>query len=531
MRSAPLKTQYIFGICSLILFVSLALLLYVRGEFNKQLEKELHKRGASIARNLAEASIKPIITENYIALQLLINDLKRNEDDIRYIYIVTKHQQVVVHTFSRGFPRDLLKLDRVDMNTVTPLIQTLQTEQGQLEDVSVAIQQSDFGRVHIGISEEMLKADQQGMVLNGAPFIGLILLIGSIGAWLFASKITRPIVALSNNVKKVTAGQLDVVSAVTSHDEIGELTSAFNVMTADLKKKTEQQQQIENKLRMQAALLEEEVADRQMAQEELSVKQCQLETLNSSLEKRIDSALTELRTKDRVMLAQGRQAAMGEMINNIAHQWRQPLNNLGLIVQNIKTDYDLGTLTPEVLTGDVAKVMNTIMFMSQTINDFSNFFRPDNTKKIFCISQSLAKVVAMIEASLSIRGIRLVIEQTEEGVAVEGYFNEYNQVLLNLLNNAKDALLGRGVEQPVITVSISSVDGQAVVRVRDNAGGIPDTIIGQIFDPYFTTKKHGTGSGIGLYMSKNIITEHFGGSLTASNVADGAQFTINTPHA
>jgi len=144
MRPFSLKTQYISGICGLILFVSLALLLYMRMEFNKRLEKELNKRGVSIARNLAASSVKPLITEDYVALQLLVNDLKRNEEDVRYIYIVTKQQQVVAHTFGRAFPRDLLKLDRPGMNTEKPLFQTLQSDQELLEDVSESIQLGDF---------------------------------------------------------------------------------------------------------------------------------------------------------------------------------------------------------------------------------------------------------------------------------------------------------------------------------------------------------------------------------------------------
>lgn len=529
MKLPSLKTQYIGGICGLILFVSLALLVYVRMEFNKRLENELHKRGVSIARNLAEASVTPIITENHVALQLLVNDLKMTEEGIHYAYIVTKQRQIAAHTFSGSFPRDLLKLDRPEMDNGKPLIQPLNTEQEQLEDVSAAIHQGDFGRVHIGISEDVLKAEQRETMLNAAPFIVLILLMGSAAAWWFASKITKPIVALSHSVKMVAEGYLDVVIPITSQDETGELTSAFNSMTAELKKRTRQQHQADDELRMQASLLEDEVAERQLAQEELCVKQCQLEALNQSLEERINIALVELRMKDRVMLAQGRQAAMGEMINNIAHQWRQPLNNLGLIVQNLEVEYDCGSLTPEMLTNDVSKVMSTIMFMSQTINDFSSFFCADSAKRIFCASMGLTKVIAMIEASLSKQGIKLVVEQLDEGVAIEGYFNEYNQVLLNLLNNSKDALLERGVEQPVITVIISREGEQAVVRIRDNAGGISEDIIGQIFDHYFTTKEHGKGSGIGLYMSKTIIEEHFGGTLTAANVVGGAEFTVTTP--
>ena len=527
----PLKTQYIFGICGLILFVSATLLLFVRVEFNKQLDNELQKRGISIARNLAEASIKPLITENHVALQLMINDLKQREEDIHYIYIITNQQQIVAHTFGLTFPPGLLSFDRTDMRAGKHIVQPLQLGQEQLEDVSVGIQGGDFGRVHIGISEKLLKAEQQKMLLNNTPFLALILLMGAGGGWWFAAKITKPIIALSNSVKMVAKGRLDIVIPVTTHDELGELTAAFNSMTDDLRKRTELQQLTENELRQKAAMLEDEIAERQMAQEELAYQQCQLEAFNRTLEDRVKNALAQLRIKDRVMLAQGRQAAIGEMINNIAHQWRQPLNNLGLIVQNIKADYDCGTLTAEAMTQDVNKMMDTIMFMSHTINDFSSFFSPDKKMTIFNISQGLAKVIAMIEASLSKQDIQIVITHGDTDVAVEGNFNEYNQVLLNLLNNAKDALVERCVEHPVISVYITREEGQAVVRVRDNAGGIPDTIIEQVFDPYFTTKELDKGSGIGLYMSKTIIKEHFNGSITAANVADGAEFTISTPHA
>lgn len=511
--------------------MSITLLLYIRVELNKQLGNELQKRGVSIARNLADASIKPLITENNVALQLLVNNLKRNEDDIRYIYIITNQQQIVAHTFGHTFPNDLLRFDRTDMNTAKHVIQPLQLGDEVLEDVSVGIQQGDFGRVHIGISEELIQAEQHRTILSNAPIVALILLMGSIGGWWFAARITKPIIALSHSVKMVAKGHLDIVIPATTQDELGELTMAFNSMTDDLRKRTELQQKTEDELRQKAVMLEDEIAERQMAQEELTYQQSQLEALNQTLEDRVKNALTQLRIKDRVMLAQGRQAAIGEMINNIAHQWRQPLNNLGLIVQNIKADFDSGTQTAEDLTHDVNKMMDTIMFMSHTINDFSNFFSPDKKMTLFYVSQGLDKVRAMIEASLSKQDIQIVVEHVNADVAIEGNFNEYNQVLLNLLNNAKDALVERRVQHPVITVRIAREDGLAVVRILDNAGGIPDDIVEQIFDPYFTTKELDKGSGIGLYMSQTIIKEHFGGTITAANVSGGAEFTIATPHA
>ena len=299
-------------------------------------------------------------------------------------------------------------------------------------------------------------------------------------------------------------------------------------MVRQLKELTSKQLKTEDELRLQADMLEQEVAVRQVAQEDLAVKQHQLEALNRILEERVENAVDELRLKDKIMLLQGRQAAMGEMINNIAHQWRQPINNLGLIVQNIKADYDGGRLTAEELTEYVDKAFSTIRFMSHTINDFSSFFSPDRMKTRFSPFEGLKKVITMLEATLSLKNIVLQVEQQDD-VTVEGFSNEYNQVLLNLLNNAKDILVERGVEGARINVSVARENGQAVVKIRDNAGGIPEEIIGKVFEPYFTTKDQGKGSGIGLYMSRMIIQDHFNGSISVANRNGGAEFTICTP--
>jgi signal transduction histidine kinase len=179
------------------------------------------------------------------------------------------------------------------------------------------------------------------------------------------------------------------------------------------------------------------------------------------------------------------------------------------------------------MNDDVDKSMKSIMFMSQTINDFSSFFSIDKAKVTFSVIQGINKVIAMMEASLSKQGITIRVEKLDD-VSIVGYFNEYNQVLLNILNNAKDILMERTVPHPNIKITVARIGNNAVVTIRDNAGGIPDDIIDRVFDPYFTTKGQDKGSGVGLYMSKIIIEEHFEGSLTAANVGDGAEFTIST---
>ncbi|HEX9078163.1 MAG TPA: transporter substrate-binding domain-containing protein [Desulfuromonadaceae bacterium] len=282
---------------------------------------------------------------------------------------------------------------------------------------------------------------------------------------------------------------------------------------------------MEEDLHEQAALLEQEVAERRRAEESLAVKQRQLEELNEVLARGINEAVAELRHKDQMLIQQGRLAAMGEMINNIAHQWRQPLNNIGLIVQNLQLASASGELGAEDLHRETTNAMDVILHMSHTIDDFRNFFRQDKEKRDFCINDVVGRCLEFIAASLENCSIRVEVTN-EERVSATGYQNEYSQVLLNILNNARDALVERRIALPHISIRIGSVNGRSLVTIGDNGGGIAEDILPRIFDPYFTTKEPGKGTGIGLYMSKVIIEQHMEGRLSARNANGGAEFRI-----
>lgn len=247
--------------------------------------------------------------------------------------------------------------------------------------------------------------------------------------------------------------------------------------------------------------------------------------LNEELENRVAERTEELRKKDQMLLLQSRQAAMGEMIGNIAHQWRQPLNALGLTVQQLLLLYDLGEFNRELLDKSVLRSMGLIKHMSRTIDDFRNYFRPDKEKVEFKVSEAIANTVSLIEDSFKNQYIGIEVVAKHDP-AVYGYRNEFAQALLNILNNARDALTERQINNPRVTITICSEDGCAVVIISDNAGGIPEEIIGKIFDPYFTTKGPQAGTGVGLFMSKTIIEKNMGGRLSVCNIADGAEFRI-----
>ena len=284
----------------------------------------------------------------------------------------------------------------------------------------------------------------------------------------------------------------------------------------------------EEEIRQQARVLEQEAAERRMAQDELAHKQQQLESLNQSLETRISETVSELRRKDETLIQQGRLAAMGEMINNISHQWRQPLNNLGLLLQNMEQAEKAGELTPEEFGSDIREAMGIIMFMSQTIDDFRDFFRHDRHRSRILVNKQVSATLEFVAATLKSKRIRWTVAGGED-LAFEGYPNEFSQVLLNILTNARDVLLERRIEEPQIDIRAFAENGRVVVTVTDNAGGIPPEVLPKVFDPYFTTKGPNKGTGIGLYMSKVIIEMHMNGSLTARNTEMGAELRIEMP--
>ncbi|UFS71464.1 PAS domain-containing sensor histidine kinase [Geomonas sp. RF6] len=269
----------------------------------------------------------------------------------------------------------------------------------------------------------------------------------------------------------------------------------------------------------------EEITERKRAEEALRESERKYRQLSEALEQRVQEAVHELRQKDEMLVIQGRQAVMGEMLSNIAHQWRQPLNILGLLVQDLKMTKGMGDLTEEYIDSNVNKTLEIIDGMSKTIDDFRYFFRTDKEKMEFSIYDILQKSLSLLEGGLAAHGIVVDVERSGNPTAV-GFPGQFTQVLLNILINARDALIKRKTAAPSIKTRIFTEEGKTVVTITDNAGGIPEEIIHKVFDPYFSTKGPEQGTGIGLYMCKNIIEKNMGGTLSARNADGGAEFRI-----
>jgi signal transduction histidine kinase len=233
--------------------------------------------------------------------------------------------------------------------------------------------------------------------------------------------------------------------------------------------------------------------------------------------------IKEKNEKEKLLIHQSKLASMGEMINNIAHQWRQPLTHLGFINMNLQLAYEDTPINKKYLNEKIEESNSQIDFMSKTIDNFRDFYKPNKQKELFNISDAVKKSLYIMEPIFEENKIKFEFNLIKDK-QINAYENEYSQVVLNLLTNAKDVLISRQTQNPQITITIDEKNNLSITTILDNAGGIENKYISHIFDPYFTTKQK--GSGIGLYMSKMIIESHFKGNMKFSNTKKGASFKI-----
>ncbi|MGE4398098.1 MAG: PAS domain S-box protein [Campylobacterales bacterium] len=226
------------------------------------------------------------------------------------------------------------------------------------------------------------------------------------------------------------------------------------------------------------------------------------------------------------IIQQNKLAEMGAMIGAIAHQWKQPLNAIWLMIQDVKMGYDFGDLTKESMEKFKKDAGEQVSFMNQTIEDFRSFYKPSTSKTVFTLKRAVNAVISIIKKQLDKEGIALSVN-VDDDIMISGFESEFKQVILNIVNNAKDALASKDIKQKMIHIEASRQNENVLIKISDNAGGIDEQILSsnKLFEPYFSTKgEHGTG--IGLSLSKTIIEKKMGGKLSAANGESGAEFSI-----
>jgi signal transduction histidine kinase len=247
--------------------------------------------------------------------------------------------------------------------------------------------------------------------------------------------------------------------------------------------------------------------------------------LTVELEKRIEEEVNKNQQKDHMLVQQSRLAAMGEMIASIGHQWRQPLNNLSLLIQDVSEAQEFEELSDQYINRFTNESMVLIKHMSRTINDFRKFYLPNKEKAVFSLSESIEDALSIFSLSLKNHNIHVQFEYRGQQ-RVYGFQNEFIQVILNIFMNAKDAFVNHNIENRKLSIKIDEDEWFYMTEIIDTGGGIELSLLDSIFEPYFTTRQNGTG--LGLYMAK-VILENMHGNIKAENTDTGARFLLFIP--
>jgi C4-dicarboxylate-specific signal transduction histidine kinase len=322
-------------------------------------------------------------------------------------------------------------------------------------------------------------------IITGVVYISLIL----ISFFIILNIILNPLKSLTNMFEKLANNEEEVAIPHYKHnDEFGKLIRAaekyklINKRTQELLKETQDYKE--------------------------------------NLEKKVQTEIEVRREREKALIQQSKLASMGEMIGAIAHQWRQPLNELSIRIQKLRYQYQNDKINEQFIQEFIEKNTKTIDFMSKTIDNFRNFFRIDKNKTTFHVKNAIEDVLNILDAQLKNNYISLNFEGND--FSIDGFKTEFEQVIMNVISNSKDAFLSNKIEKPVIDIRLE----EHKIYIQDNAGGIPENILDRVFEPYFTTKQQGDGTGIGLYMSKMIIDENMNGKIYLQNKNNGILITI-----
>jgi len=335
-------------------------------------------------------------------------------------------------------------------------------------------------------------------ILNKETYKATVKNLSKTGETFYLNTIVFPLLDDNNDIYEFVAVRYDVTEAFTANEELKKRDLEFADLNSTLEEKVKKQTN---------ELLE----------------------LNKNLERRIQEEVNKSTRRERIMFQQAKLASMGEMIGNIAHQWRQPLNHLNIVMYKMKKQFNKNEEKFNKVYSEAKEITKQ---MSNTIEDFSNFFKPDKKNEIFFVNEIVNQSYSILKKTLKNDDITINFK-SDGDYKIAGYPNEFSHVLVNIINNARDILKDKEGEK-IIEIKTHFLHDEKLhncicISIEDNAKGIELNIIDKIFEPYFTTKHQSSGTGIGLYMCKQIIENSMNGSISVINKNKGACFMLKIP--
>ena len=545
-----MSIKFKLGILFFILCISIAILGYKTisiSEDNQIILKDVHSKSQAVLSlqnniinplyNLRQLNHSLVMAPNNNIrknIQLEINEIIKNLD-INFNEAKKYDYQIyeIWNNYKKLFFQTKEYLDEqfeegayINITTVTK--QQFDILMGRILD----LQKTSLNNSTVAYTDAIIKTKEIKLeiFLSIAVMFSLAVIIGS----LISSNILKSIYTVQNglndffkylNDKKTKLSKIEL----STNDEFKQMASIINENVLYISKNIEQNEALiknatkilENiKVGNLGTRLSEDTNDTALNELKNMINDV-IENLESRIKNEIDQRLAQ----EQILIQQSKLAAMGEMIGNIAHQWRQPLAQISAIHMNMKVTYDFDKFDEAYLNEKIKEANKLTAYMSQTINDFQNFFKPQGDKEIFSIEKACRDAYHIIESSLKYHNIEIDFNVRQD-TNILGYKNEFSQVILNILSNAKDIIIERKIENPKIDVEIKEGDIYSIIKISDNAGGIKEDVLDKIFDPYFTTRHKTQGTGIGLYMAKNIIERSMSGFINVKNINNGALFTI-----
>lgn len=545
-----LNIKYKLGILFFILCISIWILAYKSiniSEQNKDTLKIVHSKSQAVLL-LQDKIITPLYRLREITQTLVMAPNNRIRKDVENdLDLLLKELDIEFSLFEKEKKnilemwisykeliqeiRDYLNEDFEEGAYIS--VTTSSREQFHiLLDALLSIQSKSLNNSTIAYNEAVLES--KAIKIEILTSILFILLLSTIIGWLVSNNILISIYAVQNglkdffdylNHKKTDVKKIDI----KSKDEFNQMAMIINQNVSIIQNNIEQNEAlIKNATKVLENIEEGNLGTRltkDTNNEALNELKFMINNMIDNLEFKIQEEINKRLEQEQILIQQSKLASMGEMIGNIAHQWRQPLAQISAIHMNMKVTYDFDKFTKEYMEMKIKEANKLTSYMSQTISDFQNFFKPQGEKEDFSIERACRDAYFILESSLKYHGIDVIFHIIEDAT-IFGYKNEYSQVILNILSNAKDILLERKIQNPEIDIEIKNGNNYALVKIKDNAGGVDSSIIDKIFEPYFTTRHQTQGTGIGLYMSKNIIERNMNGYINVTNIEDGALFTI-----
>jgi PAS domain S-box-containing protein len=607
MLRLSLRAKIMICCIGLVALLDLMVVVFVRTHLSKVLRADYLAKGRNMAINLAADSQHFVLTQGYVSLLNLVKDLKESDEDITYAYVADRKGDVLAHTFSGGFPVDLVGVNRPEPGDAwkQELLDTV--EEGPVHDTVVPILQGKVGFVHVGISEHRIRRTISDFTLALVAIAGFVLLVGVGLSAVVSSVVTQPVRSLIKAAQKIRDGDLGQRVVATTKDEIGDLVASFNQMSDELLKqhkvlddrnrriRTAQEQATWERNKLRAIIdsmvegvifvdTEDKIALCNASAERIWQRSAQqmlgiplLECHPSGVRPKIMQILEKARKKPGFAIAHAMEVPGGTCFSSYSSVHSQDNRYLGLVLlsldisERVALEQEQKRLRDQlfqqekmVLIGQIAASvahelntpLGTILLRSQLIpqqigpgSDLSDLKvieseaqrcrriidsllgfsrRSEGVISRASVNSLVRESLSLVENDLTLRGILIEVDYSANEMTVEVDCDQMQQVLLNLIKNAIDAMPKGG--RLWIATRLLSDNGNVEIQVTDSGCGMDEDVQKQAFEAFFTTKERGKGTGLGLAICQRIVEEHEGKIKIQSRPKRGTTVSIHLPH-